>query len=70
MAKVTLCQQLLLLVVIPEQSDGATYQSGELLEEIDRTEADMTNTTKLQYKSGEEVRNCCVDGNYIVRFIH
>jgi hypothetical protein len=48
MANVNLCQHLLLLVVIPNQSDTASYQSGEMLEEINRTEADMTNTAELQ----------------------
>jgi hypothetical protein len=65
MVRVTLCLQLLLLVFIPKQSDAAPYQSSELLGEIDRSEADMANTTELQHHNGEEVRDCCVGGYYI-----
>jgi hypothetical protein len=41
-----------------QQSDAAFDQSGELQEEIDRSEVDVSKTTKLQHEKGEEVRNC------------
>jgi hypothetical protein len=60
MARVTFWLELLLVVLILKQSDAAAYQSGELQEEIDRSEEDMTNTTELRHNNGEQAYNCCV----------
>jgi len=45
--------QLQVLVLILEQPDAAAYQRGELQKEIDRSEEDMTNTTKLKHNKAE-----------------
>jgi hypothetical protein len=60
MVSVTFWLQFLLLVLLLKKSDAAAYQSGELREEIVGSEEDMTNTTELKHKKGEEADNCCV----------
>jgi len=62
MARVTFWLQLVLLVLILKQSDAAAYESGELQEEIDPSEEDMTNTTELKHNNEEQADNCCVSG--------
>ena len=66
MARLILWLQLLLLVLILKQSDAASYQSGELQEEISSSEEDMTNTTQEKHRNGEQAGDCCVSGYPIV----
>jgi hypothetical protein len=66
MVRVTFWLQLLLLVLILKQSDAAAYRSGELQDEMESTEEDMTNTTELKLSNGEQAENCCVRGYYIL----
>ena len=62
MVRFTFWLQLLLLVVTLKQSEAAAYQSGELQEEIDCSEGDMTNKTELKNYKGEQADNCWVSG--------
>jgi hypothetical protein len=66
MVRITFWLQLLLLVLILKQSHAAAYQRGELQEEIDSSDEDMTNTTQLKHNNGEQADNCCVSDYYIV----
>ena len=66
MFRFTLGLKLLLLVLVLKESDAAAYQSGELQEEIDHSEEDITNTTQLKHNNEKQTDNCCVSGYYIV----
>jgi hypothetical protein len=64
MVRVTLCLQLLLLVLIPKQSDAASSQCSELLGEITSS---ATVMRELLLKNQKRAGQCLVSGYYVVQ---
>jgi hypothetical protein len=60
MVRVTLCLQLLLLVLIMKQSDANADQCSELQNEIVQLEHELNNTEYQKHNNGENAGRCKV----------
>jgi hypothetical protein len=65
MVRLTLCLQLLLLVLILKHSGAVSDQCSELQGEIRRLEEDLKNTTALKHNKEQQAGDCEVSGYYI-----
>jgi hypothetical protein len=70
MVRVTLCLQLLLLVLILKQSGAVSDQCRKLQEERDGLERDIKNIRNLKHQNEERARRCVVSGYSVVHCLH
>jgi hypothetical protein len=66
MGRVTVCLQLLLLVLIPKQSDAVSDPCSELKEQMARSVQAAARTTELKHGNESLACQCKVSVCYIV----